>query len=327
MIERHNPRYLWISTPCGPYSIVQNGNEVKAEKLLKVKRRWARKIVENALVLATAQIHAGRLFCWEWPRSNLAWDLPCMTKFLRDFKEVLHLAHLDGCAVGLRSARTGKLHLKQWRIMTNCDKMAKVLELRCQGNHEHEPIVGADTPRSAFYPKPMVRKIATVILDKQTWSDTVRLMKECDSLTIGMVNVRRVIKDYEDKTKRLKTKRLPRLNQRDETENPTTTDETMETGDETTDIDKLKPEERQRLETQITKLHAASGHPPNHVLISALRRSGAQPVVLKLAQKFECSACLEMKCPKSKATVKFNRVSEKWKHIGVDFKEYYHKQT
>ena len=104
--EQHQPEYLWVAAPCSHYSIQQNANleaDGTPTKLLKHKRRWARRIYENCLLLAELQIAAGRFVIWEWPRSCLAWDLPMMLKFLRKHQTGLHVTHLDGCAVGLRA--------------------------------------------------------------------------------------------------------------------------------------------------------------------------------------------------------------------------------
>ncbi len=109
---------------------------------------------------------------WEWPnKSNRAWDLPCMVKFLKCFQTLLHISYLDGCCVGLRSVDGLQLLLKPWRIISSCENVAKVLERRCQGNHTRKNIEGIETPHSAYYPKPMCKLVARVISRSPTWHE------------------------------------------------------------------------------------------------------------------------------------------------------------
>jgi hypothetical protein len=49
------PRHMWISTPCGPFSVMQNANEGRSERTderLRQNRRWSVKIIKHALELA-----------------------------------------------------------------------------------------------------------------------------------------------------------------------------------------------------------------------------------------------------------------------------------
>eukprot|EP00974_Lingulodinium_polyedra_P122372 11182561-Lingulodinium_polyedra.AAC.1 len=68
-LHTFRPQHLWISTPCGPYSIVQNANQRSPEQTwgLMVKRRRATRIYLNATKLARKQHEMGGRVYWAWP--------------------------------------------------------------------------------------------------------------------------------------------------------------------------------------------------------------------------------------------------------------------
>lgn len=85
MIQRHRPRLLWISLPCGPYSpILSLFNENTEEQLAKSldRKRKARKLIRNGIKAARLQVDLGGDVAWEWPGNNGGWHLPEMRAFL-----------------------------------------------------------------------------------------------------------------------------------------------------------------------------------------------------------------------------------------------------
>ena len=98
MAERLRPRFMWISTPCGPFSPIQalfkEKPEIQKEKSLKRQRR-ARKIIRSAVQLALQQIERGGDLGWEWPAN---WHEPEVRKLLKVLakKGLLYTTLLDG---------------------------------------------------------------------------------------------------------------------------------------------------------------------------------------------------------------------------------------
>ena len=169
--EKVKPRWLWISTPCGPTSPLQNLNQKTAIQIkkLKQKQRKSRKIIRNGLVLAEEQVQRGGHVGWEWPALNLAWGYPEVKRFFEnlDREGLRHRIRLDGCQVGVVSPDTQEPMLKPWRIETTSPHMAHALNLRCNNSHTHVECVGHDRPaHSALYPKKMCDIMTRVIMDQ-----------------------------------------------------------------------------------------------------------------------------------------------------------------
>ena len=59
--------------------------------------------------------------------------------------------------------------------MTTSRVMAERMNLRCQGNHKHEPCMGSQTAAaSAYYPKAMADRAVSAMMEATTWHNTVK---------------------------------------------------------------------------------------------------------------------------------------------------------
>jgi len=169
MIQRHRPRLLWISLPCGPYSpILSLFNENTEEQLAKSldRKRKARKLIRNGIKAARLQVDLGGDVAWEWPGNNGGWHLPEMRAFLfLDWMEAhfgLSVARIHGCAYGLLNSQ-GALVKTPWKIATSNPSLATGLSLH--GDHQHaECLGGQDARDSGFYPKKMCERIYRLVM-------------------------------------------------------------------------------------------------------------------------------------------------------------------
>lgn len=83
LAEVVRPRWMWVSTPCGPTSPIQNMNQNSPEQIerLRLKKRKSRKIIRGCIRLAREHVARGGQLVWEWPLNNAAWQY----KEVRDF--------------------------------------------------------------------------------------------------------------------------------------------------------------------------------------------------------------------------------------------------
>ena len=87
--------------------------------------------------------------------------MPELLKFIGEFG--LYTVDCDGCAFGMQSD-SGEPLLKQWRVITNCGRLAKALAAkRCQHplGFRHGEISGSVSPKTASYPRAMCETIAS----------------------------------------------------------------------------------------------------------------------------------------------------------------------
>jgi hypothetical protein len=128
-------------------------------KRLELRRKRALRMLRLALSAASATINQGGEIAFEWPRRAAGWQLPVLQKFIIDHD--LFVVDCDGCRLGLRDV-DGIPFLKQWRIVTNSQKLASTLNSH-QCNHpkgyKHAEICGSKTVQTGFYPRPMCQTI------------------------------------------------------------------------------------------------------------------------------------------------------------------------
>jgi len=152
---------LWISLPCTPWSQWQRLNMRKCSPATRARilreRADGIKMIKHALTLARKVRQNGGYVAMEWPRFCSGWARGEVRKLLRDM--TLTKANFHGCAVGLES-KTGKPLLKPWTVATDSPELEEALNgAQCTRDHTHLSIEGAETGRSAHYPRMMCEMI------------------------------------------------------------------------------------------------------------------------------------------------------------------------
>ena len=164
---------VWLSLPCTPWSSIQNLNALVPSAMAKRSegRKLSRKMLRVCLpVLLTVFEANGGHFYFEWPTLSQGWRVPELLDFQDRVRAVggqVYRCRVDGCAYGLKSTRTGLPLRKKWTILTSDTAMHDRLGRLCPGCPLHTTIQGAETAKSAFYPRAMAKKVATI------WADSL----------------------------------------------------------------------------------------------------------------------------------------------------------
>ena len=287
------PMHLWVSVPCGPWSQLQNLNQRTDQQRQELHRKRTKslRIIDAALGLLEDQILEGGEVHWEWPKECGAYKLPKVRRIMGKYSMIETIT--NGCMVGLRSS-SGELMAKPWRIMTTSEKMAKHLNLPCQGNHKHAPCMGAqNAAASSYYPKPMADKVVSTILEKPSWQVALRGIRdtggeakqeECFGTQGGEQSRREGEQDLYGKANE----------------------------------DVLR---------WLRMLHTRSGHTSMINIAEGLRRQGASPEVVKMAKEYQCPACQKCGIPPPRPFVGFEPPPQKMEICESDFGEWKHPVT
>ena len=164
------PRWMWVSSPCGPTSPIQNMNQNDPQQIerLRQKIRKSRKIVRGCIRLAREHVARGGQLVWEWPLNNAAWRFREVREFVKELydQDCLWSTRLDGCQVGVHAHDSGLPMLKPWSIQTTSHEMHVALSRRCKGDHQHAICQGHNRAfHSGHYPREMCEIIARVVLN------------------------------------------------------------------------------------------------------------------------------------------------------------------
>ena len=160
-LNQVQPGLVIVSPPCTLFSLMQNMNNHRKTRRFLKRLRDARRLLKFA-VKATLLVRAyGGSFVFEHPLTSRAW-LEHEMQQLMDLDDVLLVA-TDQCYFGLKSV-TGGFHKKPTGFLTNSPSIARELEHRCRGDHEHELILGSNcggsrAQQAQEYPPRMVNAI------------------------------------------------------------------------------------------------------------------------------------------------------------------------
>ena len=284
------PRYLWLSPICGPTSLIQNLNANTPEQCekLRKKQKVSRKMAKSCVTLALDQLRRGGHVVWEWPKGNRGWK----------FKEVQHLLHtmqknhvlfegrLDGCMVGTVAPDCGIPMRKPWCIKTSDSQLAQVLNIPCNGQHEHVECLGHNrADASAFYPRKMCSLVVRHVLSN--FSDEGHAVFGIDFGVDGEQSM--VGEEFGDSSKGLSTRVESTKSFGENMHEPTAAD--------MSDVPQMNPKELKDLKDTIHRLHVRSGHPTNQALINCLKARGVPKHVLETAKEHKCDSCHEVRLP------------------------------
>ena len=177
-----NPRNVWISPPCGPYSPLQRVNQRTPAQLeeLKAKRATANKIYDNTLEIVKTCLQKGIHVTVELAERCEAWRLQVFQKLRFDMG--LYTGVTKGCSVGLRS-KEGPLMQKGWRIVTTHRRLAEVMHkpCPCPTNYKHGKCEGGNATSSAQYTKEYARLVFEALSREGNFSQVV---DECAGRTV-----------------------------------------------------------------------------------------------------------------------------------------------
>ena len=165
LIEKEDPLFLIGAPPCTVFSSMQNINQRHhVGEAWEVKYQQGLSHLEYAVQLYWEQISRGRFFLHEHPATATSWGLS-LIKELERYPGV-QIVTGDMCRWGmtLEKDTTGdepvRLVKKPTKWMTNSPILAKLLQARCNGQHEHERLEGSSrTKQAESYPVSLVKAI------------------------------------------------------------------------------------------------------------------------------------------------------------------------
>ena len=169
LIEKEDPLFLIGAPPCTVFSSMQNMKQRhNVGKAWEIKYQQGLAHLEYAVQLYWEQISRGRFFLHEHPATATSWGLPIIKELERH--PGVQVVTGDMCRWGMTLEKgttadeTTRLVKKPTKWMTNSPILAKLLQSRCNGQHEHEKLEGSSrTKQAESYPVPLVKAILNKI--------------------------------------------------------------------------------------------------------------------------------------------------------------------
>ena len=304
-LEKVQPGLTVISPPCTLYTILQNLNHARrTEEGMKTylqRLRWAKVLLQFATKVAQTVMAYGGKFLIENPLTSKAWQ----EKFLHELmmKDEVILVATDQCMYGLES-RAQVPQKKPTGFVTNSEEIAKELQLRCDGKHLHEQVLGSDqgglrSRQTQVYPEKLVdailrgyrRDVRLQEHEKVYWTQFADLQRG----EVRHHGRQRALREEADEI--LVEYAVHALGEEEEDNEPVDV-ELPPVGESLTDQedddDRGRPLPRERpftLPQLVRRAHEGLGHPSNDRLARILRNAKASPEAIKLAKDYSCSVC------------------------------------
>ena len=192
LLERDDPDWVVGSPPRTAFSMLNVGlNYPKMDKE-EVRRRLKEGLVHLKFVcqMYRRQMRCGKLFLHEHPVGALSWKTKPILKLLKSAG--VYSVVNDQCMFGLtvRGPNGGEpmLAKKPTRWMTNSIFMSDSLNVRCDGSHSHQHLVGGRAAGAAFYPPKLLRAILRGMAMTRDATDGVRMLCDNEQHLIDTLN-------------------------------------------------------------------------------------------------------------------------------------------
>ena len=346
-IEKHRPRYVWISTECGAFSPMQNCNQRNPEQIetLKRKQNEARKQHIGGLVIADAARHLGCDVVWEWSRRCRAWKWEPMDKWRN--RHQTQTAIIAGCQVNLKNPKTQKLLGKEWRLECTNHQLASAIHAPCQcgSGYQHAPCEGSMTRTTAFYTPEMVRRVVRHMKclgnpeNLKCWFGDEGHVYHTSRGSQPVSHTHDTEHDHEHDDMDTRHPQEPKHAAKCECRMIKNWNRELTCFNcmkdqhgvifmtEEQKHRPLTPEERRKAQRDISLIHASTGHGSKHVLVQALKSKKVHPEVLELANQFRCSSCEERKRPDPRLQATLNVNVARWRSVQMDAGFWRHPKT
>ena len=137
--------------------------------------------MEFMVRLYKKQLEGGRIFLHENPAHAKSWALPCIRRMMREVG--VDVVEADQCMYGLKTWGKSRAQMvlakKPIKLMTNSRSIGGGLRKRCDGAHEHQPLVDGRARDAARYPPALCRAICRgVVKEKMQRQMGIRAVME-----------------------------------------------------------------------------------------------------------------------------------------------------
>ena len=321
-IRTVKPGLVLLAPPCRMYSQLQNLSKNKRETNARLMKKYledrkeAQDMLQFAIEVCQLCLSLGLKFVFEHPYAATSWRQQKMQDLLAD--ERVFGSRADQCQYGLRGD-SGELQRKATGFMTNDGNIHQVLQRRCNGEHQHDHIIGGNkSKKSQEYPSELIQCIlksyqATVKENVELLTDEQMLM---ENYALEQYDLLRA----EGPDWQVQRGEDSGVYRRDDSEqghhsglhegddpNVRAVQELMAVEDEGVEAEPgevggevvaadgptqdLPLQSRFSLKRLLQRAHEGLGHPSMDKFIRILRYSKAKPEVIEEAKRLSCSVC------------------------------------
>ena len=264
-LVEEDPDLLVLSPPCRAFCQIQNLNypRMGRQKAIAIISEGLGHL-EFSMKLFEWQVRRGKVALFEHPDLSKAWVEPSVER-VKQLQGVIEV-RADQCQFGLRVREDEELNKKPTKFPVNSEAIARRLNQRCDGTHEHQSLMGGRSLKAQEYPPELCRQMVDGLGDE--------------------VSLAVLLGDADEPT---------------ELEELRTCEELEEARSEAegTQVD-WRARVTRSDRALVKKLHANLGHPSRDDLARALKMSRARDEIVQYVKnEFSCDLCEAHRKPKA----------------------------
>ena len=313
-LQQEKPDLLVLCPPCGPFSMLQEWNypRMGIEKAMYMLGEGVEHLT-FAMEMFQWQVMEGRWALFEHPSTSRAWQEECVQEVLR-LPEVQRVIG-DQCQFQLQVHPEEALNKKATGFMTNSACIARRLGVRCQGGHEHQPLVSGRAKKAEVYPDALCKAVVRGL--KEENSQCCVLAEFDIEEGVEEANPEGDIEEALDEEverqgQPLPGRMIPAPERADEEEEREGAIEDPEGGP-------LRRGVSEADKRKIHKLHVNLGHPSKEDFVRALRMAKAREEVWRYVKyEYQCDLCRAHQKPTLNRPAALPRLYEPGRTVGVD---------
>lgn len=318
-LKEEDPDLVVVCPPCGPFSQMQalNYPNMSLEKAMYLLGEGLEHL-NFAMKVLEWQVRRGKLGLFEHPDGSKAWHEECVQRVMRipGMRRVVG----DQCEFGLRVRKDEDLSKKPTGFLTNGERIAAKLSIRCSGKHEHQKLEGGRAKGAEQYPPKLCEAIVEGLREdsrKRSWLVVI----ESDERTFAAEDDEDEgdLEEALDQAVEEAGERLPGDMARPPQKEEDSDEGEDEMEDEVSRGNQVPRGVSEADKRKIRKLHANLGHPSRGDFVRALRMARAREEVWKYVQKdFHCDVCEAQQKPKLNRPATIPRSYAPGRVVGVD---------
>ena len=286
------PRFVWVYGDSSAYSPVNKMNQRTPQQVLSLqaKKGAANRSYEGVVDILRASRSAGATCVLEMADACEAWDQSWYVDVEKEC--VLYKGVCQGCQVNRRDFQ-GSLLCRGWGLASNDGALIQHMSLVCDGRHSKSRNPMYASRHSPEYPREFARRVARYFERCESWSETARQL-QTPAETCLVTNSAETQEEL----------------------NPAPAG-----------LQDIPAADRKRIFRHLHQIHTATGHCSVQYMRSHLKRRGADAMVTRCLDHFQCDACAERSRPDPRSQSTLVEVAPKWHTLQCDAFSWNHPES
>lgn len=164
-LKEEQPELLVVCPPCGPFSNLQNLNYPKMDvKKAVCMVAEGLEHLQFSMQLFEWQVRRGGWALFEHPMTSAAWNEECVLRVMK--LDHVRVVRGDQCMFDLRVREGEERSKKATKFMSNSEKILRRLDIRCDGQHTHQELMGGRAKKAEEYPPELCEAVVQGLKDE-----------------------------------------------------------------------------------------------------------------------------------------------------------------